>query len=152
MNCLLYSYVFRFESNLRYTDQLPVRLISDQVLSHVEFRSSPDPTKKNLLCKLAFRLSSLKVDRTVSPTNRDMRKSRVCYYDNSYSTALFAAVDRRLEQPRSQCPLLLSRSPERCVDPGNEDEIRTYPWASKNSVQKYLFIIAFTTLTILELK
>ena len=129
-----FLYVFRFKSNLPYTAQLPVRLISDQVLSHVEFRSSPDPTAENLLSKLNFRLSTLKGDHKVSPTNRDLRKSRVCYYDNSYSTALFAAVDRRLEQPCSQCPLLLSRSPERCADPGNEDEIRTYPWASKNSV------------------
>ena len=100
----------------------------------MEFRSSPDPTAENLLSKLNFRLSTLKVDHKVSPTYRDLRKSRACYYDNSYSTALFAAVDRRLEQPRSQCPLLLSRSPERCADPGYEDEIRTYPWASKNSV------------------
>ena len=99
--------MFRFESNLRYTDQLQVRLISDQVLSHVEFRSSPDPTAKNLLSKLNFRLSSLKVDHKVSQTSRDLPKSRVCHYDNSYGTALFAAVDRRLEQPRYQGPLLL---------------------------------------------
>ena len=151
MNCL-FLYVFRFKSNLPYATQLPVRLRSDQVVSHVEFRSSPDPTAKNLLSRLKFRLSTLKVDHKVSPTNRDLRKSRVCYYDNSYSTALFAEVDRRLEQPCSHCPLLLSRSPERCEDPGNEDKIRTYPWASKNSAQKHFFIIAFTTLTILELK
>ena len=99
--------MFRFESNLRYTDQLQVRLISDQVLSHVEFRSSPDPKAKNLLSRLNFRMSSLKVDHKVSPTNRDLPKSRDCYYDNLYGTALFAAVDRRLEQPRYQGPLLL---------------------------------------------
>ena len=97
----------------------------------MEFRSSPDPTKKNLLSKLNFRLSSLKVDHKVSQTSRDLPKSRVCHYDNSYGTALFGAVDRGLEQPRSQGPLLLSRSLERCEGPGNEDEIRAYPWAQR---------------------
>ena len=104
---ITFIFIFRFESNLRYTDQLQVRLISDQVLSHVEFRSSPDPTAKNLLSKLNFRLSTLKVDQKVSPINRDLRKSLFCFYDNSYSTDLFAAVDRRLGQPRSHDPLLL---------------------------------------------
>ena len=72
----------------------------------MEFRSSPDPKAKNLLSKLNFRMSSLKVDHKVSQTNRDLPKSRVCYYDNWYGTALFAAVDRGLEQPRYQGPLL----------------------------------------------
>ena len=81
---ITFIFIFRFESNLRYTDQLPVRLISDQVLSHVEFRSSPDPTAKNLLSKLSFRFSSVKVDHTVSPANRDSR--------NSNDTSLFTEL------------------------------------------------------------
>ena len=108
---ITFIFIFRFESNLRYTDQLQVRLISDQVLSHVEFRSSPDPAAKNLLSKLNFRLSTLKVDHKVSPINRDLRKSLFCF--NTYSTGLFAAVDRRLEQPRSHDPLLLPAPWER---------------------------------------
>ena len=48
--------------------------MSDQVLSHVEFRSSPDPTAKNLLSKLSF----------MSPTNRDSR--------NSNDTSLFTEL------------------------------------------------------------
>ena len=77
-------FFFRFESNLPYSDQLPVRLISDQVLSHVEFRSSPDPTAKNLLSKLCFRFSSVNVDHTVTSTNRDSR--------NSNDTSLFTEL------------------------------------------------------------
>ena len=77
-------FFFRFESNLPYSDQLPVRLISDQVLSHVEFRSSPDPTAKNLLSKLSFRFSSVNVDHTVTSTNRDSR--------NSNDTSLFTEL------------------------------------------------------------
>ena len=76
-------FFFRFESNLPYTGQLPVRLISDQVLSHVEFRSSPDPTAKNLLSKLSFRFSLVNVDHTVSPT-KDSR--------NSHDTSLFTEL------------------------------------------------------------
>ena len=41
----------------------------------MEFRSSPDPTAKNLLSKLSFRFSSVNVDHTVSPANRDSRNS-----------------------------------------------------------------------------
>ena len=50
----------------------------------MEFRSSPDPTAKNLLSKLSFRFSSVKVDHTVSPANRDSR--------NSNDTSLFTEL------------------------------------------------------------
>ena len=68
---LHYTYPFRFESDNRDKKQLPVRLISDQVLSHVEFRSSPDPNANNLLSRLNFRLSSMKLDLTVSTTHKN---------------------------------------------------------------------------------
>ena len=67
---ILFSYPFRFESDNRDKKQLPVRLISDRVLSHVEFRSSPDPDANNLLSRLNFRLSSMKLDHTVSTTHK----------------------------------------------------------------------------------
>ena len=138
--------MFRFESNLRYTDQLQVRLISDQVLSHVEFRSSRDSKAKNLLSKLNFRLSSLKVDHKVSQTDRDLPKSRVCYYDNSYGTALFAAVDRRLERPRYQVPLLLGhRSSSRTLGTRLIIAYLSFPRALKNAVQNYFYMKAFIT-------
>ena len=50
----------------------------------MEFRSSPDPTAKNLLSKLSFRFSSVNVDHTVSATNRDS-----C---NSNDTSLFTEL------------------------------------------------------------
>lgn len=64
-----FSHPFRFESDDRDKKQLPVRLISDEVLSHVEFRSSPDPNA-NLFSRLNFKLSSMKLDCTVSTTHK----------------------------------------------------------------------------------
>ena len=92
-------FFFRFESNLPYSDQLPVRLISDQVLSHVEFRSSPDPTAKNLLSKLSFRFSSVNVDHTVTSTNRDSR--------NSNDTSLFTELSLVAEVIEDQMMILI---------------------------------------------
>ena len=55
----------RFEGDLQYRDQLPVRLIDDKQYSKVEFRSTREPMGKNLLNKLQFKLSSLNVDSQV---------------------------------------------------------------------------------------
>ena len=55
----------------------------------MEFRSSPDPTAKNLLSKLSFRFSSVNVDHTVSPANRDSRNSN----DTSLFTELSLVVE-----------------------------------------------------------
>jgi len=59
----------RFEGDKRIQGQVAVSVISDTELCGVTFYSSPELERENLLCKLHFRLATLKRDFKTTPVD-----------------------------------------------------------------------------------